>query len=290
MKHIQIIFLYLFLAIGIQAQTLPDSTIIALHQEIKALKSANKQFKGELANQKKQLKTFSDSVNTKLENNRKNIQALADSLGIKISQTEQSTQTQIAGVTKSIDKKSLFAIIGGVLLLLLSVALFVWLWKRQKSNSANIIGQLEKTKSTIDEKLVAEFVKNAETMESLLNTLQKLPVSADEGKPDHSLALKLADEITLMERNISLMDAGTKGLKQLNRSIGKLKDNLAANGYEIPELLGKPYNEGMKAIITNTIQDENLEKGIELITKIIKPQVNYQDKMIQAAEIEVSIG
>jgi hypothetical protein len=68
------------------------------------------------------------------------------------------------------------------------------------------------------------------------------------------------------------------------------KDNLVANGYEIPELLGKPYNEGMKAIITNTIQDENLEKGAELITKIIKPQVNYKDVMIQAAQIEVSIG
>jgi hypothetical protein len=86
------------------------------------------------------------------------------------------------------------------------------------------------------------------------------------------------------------MDANTKGLKQLNRSIGKLKDNLAANGYEIPELLGKPYNDGMNAIITNTIQDENLEHGVEKITKIIKPQVNYQDKMIQAAQIGVSVG
>jgi hypothetical protein len=148
---------------------------------------------------------------------------------------------------------------------------------------------LEKTKSSVEEKLVKEFAKQAEIMGSLTKTLQATPTVAN-AEPDHSLALKLADEITLMERNISLMDSSTKGLKQLNRSIGKLKDNLAANGYEIPELLGKPYNEGLKAIITNTIQDENLEKGVELISKIIKPQVNFNDKMIQAAQIEVSVG
>jgi hypothetical protein len=126
--------------------------------------------------------------------------------------------------------------------------------------------------------------------ENLLGLKDLTGLQGKTADPDHSLALKLADEITLMERNISLMDASTKGLKQLNRSIGKLKDNLAANGYEIPELLGKPYNDGMKAIITNTVQDETLEHGVELITKIIKPQVNYQDKMIQAAQIEVSVG
>ena len=93
-----------------------------------------------------------------------------------------------------------------------------------------------------------------------------------------------------MERNISLMEHNTKGLKQLTRSIGKLKDNLAANGYEIPELLGKPYNDGLKAIITNTVQDDKLAQGEEMITKIIKPQVNYRDRMIQTAQIEVSVG
>jgi hypothetical protein len=171
------------------------------------------------------------------------------------------------------------------------VALFVWLYHKQTTSRADIIGQLEKQKTTIEEQLVKEFAKQAEIMQSLVETLRatSLPATATTDL-DHSLALKLADEITLMERNISLMDNSTKGLKQLVRSIGKLKDNLAANGYEIPELLGKPYNEGLKAIITNTLQDENIEKGVELITKIIKPQINFNDKMIQAAQIEISIN
>jgi uncharacterized membrane-anchored protein YhcB (DUF1043 family)/FtsZ-binding cell division protein ZapB len=291
MRNLQITILYLFLAIGASAQNFSDSTIIVLQQEIKALKSANKRLNGELASQKKQLQTFSESVNTELETNKANIQVIGDSLGIKIATNEQTAQTKIADVTESVGKKSLFAGIGGIVLLLLSVVLFLWLYRRQKSNSADIIEQLEKTKSSIDEKLVAEFAKQADVMESLLKTLRELPVTTSaNGASDHSLALKLADEITLMERNIGHMDANTKGLKQLNKSIGKLKDNLAANGYEIPELLGKPFNEGMKAIITNSVPDENLEKGVEIITKIIKPQVNYNDKMIQAAQIEVSVG
>ena len=38
------------------------------------------------------------------------------------------------------------------------------------------------------------------------------------------------------------------------------------------------------------IIESNLEEGVEIITKVIKPQVNYKEKMIQTAQIEVSVG
>jgi uncharacterized membrane-anchored protein YhcB (DUF1043 family) len=293
-KRKVLILLISLLTLNMSAQDVIQNKTDSLVLEIRKSSVVNvQQTKGiralntKLSDVTKQIET----LQTDLSANKAKIQAIGDSLDIKIAVTEENAQTKMADVTESVGKKTLFAGIGGMVLLLLSVALFLWLYRRQKSNSKDIIQQLEKTKSSIDEKLVVEFAKQADVMESLLKTLRELPVTVSyNGEIDHSLALKLSDEITLIERNISLMDAGTKGLKQLNRSIGKLKDNLAANGYEIPELLGKPYNEGMKATITNTIQDENLETGVELITKIVKPQVNYQDKMIQAAQIEVSIG
>jgi len=119
---------------------------------------------------------------------------------------------------------------------------------------------------------------------------QKTDTKVADAEPDHSLALKLASEINIIERNISLMDAGTKGLKQLLRSVEKLKDNLAANGYETPQLLGKPFNQGMKVIVVNSVPDENLEKGVEIISKVLIPQVIYNGTMIQTAQIEVSVG
>ena len=109
-------------------------------------------------------------------------------------------------------------------------------------------------------------------------------------EPDHSLPLKLASEINLIERNIGLMDSGTKGLKQLSKSVGKLKDNLAANGYEMPELLGKAFNQGMKVIVVSTLPDENLKSDEEIITKVLIPQVNFRDTMIQSAQIETTKG
>ena len=63
----------------------------------------------------------------------------------------------------------------------------------------------------------------------------------------------------------------------------------SSNGYDIVEMLGQPYDEGLKASV-NFIPDEDLNKNEQIITKIIKPQVNYQGVMIQAAQIEVSQG
>lgn len=253
------------------------------------------------------LKSEISKLNTKLSNANKSIDSLraltkenssaisqtASELGIKISATETNTNQKITEVDKSLSKNSLYGIIGVLSAILLSGLLYWLLSKRQKTDKTEVVEQLQKTKSSIEESLVKEFGKQTSLIESELQLLaqQKTasPISAN-AEPDHSLALKVASEINLIERNINLMDKGTKGLKQLERSVGKLKDNLSANGYEMPELLGKQYHQGMKVIVTSSIPDENLEKGSEIITKVLIPQVNFNDKMIQTAQIEVSVG
>jgi hypothetical protein len=57
----------------------------------------------------------------------------------------------------------------------------------------------------------------------------------------------------------------------------------------MPEILNKPFDSRVK-MVANMVEDENLGKGIEIITKIIKPQVNYKGVLIQAAQVEVSVG
>jgi hypothetical protein len=85
------------------------------------------------------------------------------------------------------------------------------------------------------------------------------------------------------------MDEKTKGLKQLSASVTRIQDNVVANGYEIVVMLGMPYSEGMKVSAT-FVPDEDLEEGVQVITRIIKPQINYQGVMVQSAQIEVSQG
>ena len=44
------------------------------------------------------------------------------------------------------------------------------------------------------------------------------------------------------------------------------------------------------AIITNSIPDETLAEGEEVITKVLNPQINKDGKMVQTAQIEVTVG
>lgn len=263
---------------------------------IQSLQTENSKLKAEIGFLKKQLSTANiiiDSLHIQIQNNSNAISQTANELGIKISATETNTNQKITEVDKSLSKNSLYGIIGVLSAILLSGLLYWLLSKRQKTDKTEVVEQLNKTKTSIEESLVKEFGKQTSLMESELQFLaqQKTESSTSSNtEPDHSLALKVASEINLIERNINLMDKSTKGLKALERSVGKLKDNLSANGYEMPELLGKQYHQGMKLIVSSSIPDENLEKGSEIITKVLIPQVNFNEKMIQTAQIEVSVG
>jgi uncharacterized membrane-anchored protein YhcB (DUF1043 family) len=287
MKQSILTFSLILFSSTVFSQT-PDSlTFVKLQQQVGQLQT-------ELRNQKtdfsEQMATVNDSI-TKLrievENEKATVIALADSLGIQISDTRTNAEQQIAKVDKSLGKTTLWVIIGLLFAVIVSGAVYLLLRKKQRADKTDIVAQLSQTKQSIDERLVNEFAKNTEALEAL-SQMSKL--SSPSVEQDHSLALKVASEINLIERNINLMDSKTKGLKQLTRSVEKLKDNLAANGYEIPQLLGKEFNQGMKIIVASSIPDENLEKGVEKITKVLIPQVNYNGVMIQTAQIEVSVG
>ena len=117
--------------------------------------------------------------------------------------------------------------------------------------------------------------------------ISAVPKAAASVEINHSLALKVADEIVRIELNLSRMDSSVKGYKQLSKAVERIKNNFMANGYEIVDMLGKNYTSGIKAAVT-FVTDESLDDGVQIITKIIKPQINYHQQMIQAAEIEVS--
>lgn len=137
--------------------------------------------------------------------------------------------------------------------------------------------ELQEESIKLDDKLLALFDKQ----------LQNTPKTVENDKIDHSLALKIADEIVRIELNMSRMDSSVKGYKQLAKAIERIKDNFKANGYEIVDMLGQQYNEGMK-VTANFVADEGLEEGEQIITGITKPQINYNGRMIQAAQITVS--
>ncbi|MBK9045649.1 MAG: septum formation initiator [Bacteroidetes bacterium] len=273
-----------------------NQLINPINDRVKNLQVANSKLQQKVASLNAEINKLEISIDSLLivtKSNSNGIIQTRKDLGLKISDTEKNTNEQINKVGNSLSQNSLFGIIGVLSAILLSVLLYWLLSKRQKIDKSDFISQLSKTKSSIEESLVMEFGKQTELMDTQIQLLEKQKNTA-QAQPttetDHSLALKVASEINLIERNINLMDSKTKGLKQLHASVGKLKDNLSANGYEMPELLGKQFHQGMKVIVTSSIPDENLEKGSEIISKVLIPQVNFNDKMIQTAQIEVSVG
>lgn len=93
--------------------------------------------------------------------------------------------------------------------------------------------------------------------------------------------------INLIERNVA---EGNVLTKEEQKELQKIKDELASQGYEMPELLGKQYHQGMKVIVTSSIPDESFAEGEEIITKVLTPQINKDGKMVQAAQVEVTVG
>lgn len=301
-RTLVLIFIFILASVNTFAQT-ETLTKEDLAKELQPLKTSiqtiqkeNGGLKSEISNlHTKLLNAYRsiDSLRNQSQENNSAISQTANQLGVQITTTEQTANKKIDEVGQSLSKISLYGIIGVLLAILLSGLLYWLLRKRQKTDKTEVIEQLQKTKSSIEESLVKEFTKQTNLIESELQLLAQQIIESPKvanAEPDHSLALKVASEINLIERNINLMDKGIKGLKQLERSVGKLKDNLSANGYEMPEILGKQYHQGMKVIVTSSIPDENLEKGSEIITKVLIPQVNFNDKMIQTAQIEVSVG
>lgn len=269
--------------------------ISVLKQKLNNQQSVINQQKTELVtlsvkteNQEKQI----DSLKTQTNQNIQNIQSIADDLGTKIQQTETTAKDSISKLDKDVSTNRLYWIIATLVTLLLGGIIYWLLGKRIANSKTDVETQIKNTKTALEEESIKLDSKLVEVLESQLKLKQeeKLTVPTNSNNEiDHSLALKVADEIIRIQKNLQQMDANTKGLKQLSASVKRIQDNFASNGYELVEMLGKEYNEGMK-VIANFIPSEDLETGKQIITRIIKPQVNFIGQMIQSAQIEVSVG
>jgi cell division septum initiation protein DivIVA len=265
----------------------------SVKSELQTLRTETRKLRGEINTLQTQLKTAGETIESLKQSTQSNSQAIretADRLGVKISTTEATANQRFQEVGRSVSTTTLYVVIVFLLAIILSVLVYWFLSKRQQTDKSVIIKQMDKTKGEIEENMVNKFDREVDLLAKNVEEQQMIIQNTPEAEIDHSLALKVASEVNLIERNINLMHEGTKGLKQLKRSVGTLKDNLAANGYEVPQLLGKQFHEGMKVTVINSIPDETLEAGAEVITRVIVPQVNYNGKMIQPAQIEISVG
>lgn len=237
----------------------------ALQQQVQIMKTTNQQQQTQLSNQQVEI----DSIAQLVCINAQNIQSTANELGIKI----KDTNTQVDSNSNHLKQSIIWGSIVAILILIISLLLTLLLHKRGNKS----IYKLQKQADELNEKIVSQLTDE-------ISEMQKIAEAMDN---DHDLVKALADRITFMEMTLYKMDSSVRGHKHLSRTIEQMKNNLLAYGYEIVSMLGKDYNDGMK-VTANFVEDENIEQGKQIITGIIKPQINYNGKMIQSAQITVS--
>ena len=203
-----------------------------------------------------------------------------------------ATNTNVQSNQETLHSRTLW---GGGLSLAFFVAIIVVAYKLGKriNSGTSTIGDVRRAQEALQAaqaKMQEESIKlDNQLLAIVQKQLDAYVPSANKttGEPDHSLVVKLADEIARIETNLSKMDKSVRGYKQLVQAKDRMINNVRANGYEIISLLGQEYNDGMQ-FQTRFVPDESLPEGKRIITGMIKMQVNYNGKMIQPAEIVVS--
>lgn len=231
-----------------------------------------------------------DSLTLRTDENAKNIHSIAENLVAKIQQTENASKDSISKLDKDVSTNLLYWIIATLVTLILGGIIYWLLGKRIANSKTDVETQIKNTKTALEEESIKLDSKLMEVLESQLKLKQeeKAPTKEADEK-DHSLVLKVADEVTRILMNLEVMDKEIRGYKHLKKYSESILDNLKAYGYEIPVLIGQPYSQGLNMVATLEF-DENIEQGKQVIKRIIKPQVNYNHKMIQAAKVIVAFN
>ena len=210
-----------------------------------------------------------------------------DSLNKNISSTREQIQIKSDSLSQTIAKQSQTGLwIFIVIAIILAVIAFVF--GKLIAKRGNEVALLSAKADKLNEQIVNRLSSEMSEMQTISKQIGSISAATgSESDTEQKLITTLADRITFMEMTLYKMDSSVRGHKQLSESIKQMKDNLLANGYELVDMLGKDYHEGMK-VTANFVEDENLPEGKQIITGITKPQINYRGKMIQSAQITVN--
>ena len=244
------------------------------------LKKSNAELKETVNGQNKKIDDLHRLIETKEELIQKNVDTV-----------KQETQTRMLDIDQKISVRTVLWIVITIIVLLVSSAVYIILRKKLVLSSRTLDEQIIKTRETLETEAIKLDNKLMEVLETQLQLLKEQPQVPRQQKTeiDHSLALSVGEEIHRMRKRIENMPEDTKGLGALKNSLMRLEEEFNETGYEIIDLLGKPWNDGL-TVSARFVPSDELKPGEQIITKIIKPQINYKGVLVKAAEIEVSTG
>ena len=230
-----------------------------------------------------------DSLRHELSNIKDELEQSSSNIKKDINATNENLNSTEKAMKSAINTKSVYAGLIGLLALILSVVIFV-IHKKKAYQSALDFESVDKQIASLNDEQQKLQENIVVSNDKLISAIEKQAVAVQSQsrneEVDHSLALAVVNELTRIQQNLNFMDPTVKGVSQLKNRAKAIWTTLNSKQYEIPELIGKVYHEGDNIIATMEL-NEDLEEGTNRIKRVIKPQVSYNGKLIQTAEIVV---
>ncbi|MCD8303487.1 MAG: hypothetical protein LUC86_01480 [Prevotellaceae bacterium] len=237
--------------------------------------------------------TLIDSLESSLEENKLEISAVHQASVDSLNATKQCVSDTAQKLTSYTNVRVMYAALLGLLSLVLLICIYYIYSKKTKRNSelinsfAGNLTRLEQERMELDKGIASSDSKLFELIERQIASAEETRHEAKE--PDHSLAIAVANELTRIQQNLNHMDSSVKGVSQLRNRAKAILTTLNSKQYEVPDMLGRTYHDGDNMIATMELNEE-MPVGTNRIKRVIKPQVSYAGKMIQAAEVVVEFN
>src|SRR6266404_2317211 len=262
--------------------------ITQLSRDMNELKRSNGELQRAAAQQKQQIENLTQQLSTAQQEAGRTAESVRTT-DSKVTSISKETQGQIQGINQTISTRTLYWIIGILAVALLSVFSFFTLRNKLASNARDLDSQITRTKDALEAeavKLDSKLVEILQTQLSISEVERNSKIVAT-SEPDHRLPLKVGDEIHRMRKRIAYMPQEVKGLSALSNSLKRLEEEFNDNGYELEELLGSRYADGMK-VDARFVDNPEIPAGEEIITDVLRPRIKYKGEVIQIAKVEVS--
>lgn len=291
MNQIATLAFVFLLSFGVLAQKPNErKELRRLAVAIESLKGSDKQLRISISEQKGQI----DLLNKRLAEAKVEIEKInaATTSSVSMGQSEiKKMNEQVEEIGSHANQRTLILVLFCSALAFSGISGFLYLIRKtvssSKTASVPIGSQAEGGISMLDEQTArdTEFLDVLTKTYSLLKERAISDGSLSENL-DHGLPLKVGAEIHRMRKRIENMPRELKGLGALKNSLNRLEEEINEAGYVMVDLLGRDYHDGMMCE-ARFVEDPTVPPGREIITDVLKPQINHNGQVIQVAKIEV---
>ena len=209
--------------------------------------------------------------------------------GLGDANKQLETTQQSSELARQEIKGNVLYLLGAICIILILIIVVYWLTHKKHNTAQNEIAD---AKTHLEEQI---NIANADFAEKLLEAMNKLPKPGEAGdtsqnpEDNQGLILDFAQQIASMENNIWHLPEGDGVRKRIERATKKMRDTFKSLGYDMPKLLGTEVSDNQIIEIKNRKEDLSIPAGKVIISKIIKPQVLYNNKTIPGVRLVVDV-